>query len=428
MKKLAILLLFLIPQVAFANTPLRLPDEIERGRSFIIDVPKYENDSIEGYFGDKQIKFFEIQKKPNWDEYISRAEFLKLLFDNYNFGIVDEPMTKNFPDVTENNPYRDYIRKAYTLGIIDGYEDGNFGPYDPITRAHIAKILINAFEPPEYLNEIFEFPDVTEKDWFYDFVNKAVKAKYFQGYPDGYMYPNRYINYDEAKIVITRAAIPKEFIEIENKAYYRGFVGIHRLSEAGPINVKIVTDNNDDYEINVLNRQYPTESFYLEPSKNELFASDKIDNTWDLINGAKSNTNPEQLWEGDFIKPTEGIITLGFGDTLYINGAFSGSHFGLDYANKVGTEIIASNNGIITLAEETMSYGNTVIIDHGQNIFTMYLHCNELKVQKGDKVNKGDLIATMGSTGIATGSHLHFTVFIGDIIVDNYEWYDGKFL
>ena len=74
-----------------------------------------------------------------------------------------------------------------------------------------------------------------------------------------------------------------------------------------------------------------------------------------------------------------------------------------------------------------MSYGNTIVIDHGYNIFTMYLHMDKLNVEKGQSVNKGDIIGLMGSTGIATGSHLHFTVFVGDIIVDNYEWYDGKF-
>ncbi|MFC1599531.1 peptidoglycan DD-metalloendopeptidase family protein [Patescibacteria group bacterium] len=429
MKKLASisLLLFLFAQTAIANTPIKPPDQVERGRTFQVDIPKYENESITGLFGDKEIKFFEVERAPKWDEYLSRAEFLKLFFDNHLFEHPNLELTGEFPDVSDENPFKEYIQKAHALGMVNGYENGNFGPYDPISRAHIAKILVEGLDPESKDPKSVNFPDVSPDDWHYEYIQKAIETGIFQGYPDGYMRPDRYINFDEAKIVLQRTIAPDKFKEIENKAYFRGYVGIHRTSESGERKLIIKTDSEQNYDVNVLNRQYPTEYIQLTPQKNELFASDKIDNTWELINGAKAAPHPEQLWEDKFIVPTDGILTLGFGDTIYINGAFSGSHFGLDYANVEGTEIYASNTGIVTLAEETMSYGNTVVIDHGQNVFTMYLHCASLDVQKGDRVSKGDLIAKMGSTGIATGSHLHFTVFVGDIIVDNYEWLDGKF-
>lgn len=427
MKKLIIISLSLIflSQNVFALAPVNLPESIERGRTLKIEIAYFEENNIEGKFGDKNVKFFEESHAPNWDEPITRAEFLKLLFDNHNFGAITlKPM--NFADMSDENPFKEYIQKAYSLGIISGYEDGNFGPYDPITRAHIAKILVEAFEPSG-IDEASEFEDVTFNDWHYDYIKRAVKARYFQGYPDGLMRPDRNINFDEAETVIKRATVPREFASIKSRNYYVGYIGIHRMEVPGTKILKIITDSNHDYPVEILNRTYPTKSFYLEPSKNELFASDKIDNTWNLINGAKANPTLKQLWQGKFIVPTDGILTLGFGDTLYINGKFSGSHFGLDYANAEGTKVYATNDGIVTLAENTMSYGNTVVIDHGQNVFSMYLHNHELKVQKGDSVKKGDLIATMGMTGIATGPHLHFTIFIGDVIVDNYEWYDGKF-
>jgi murein DD-endopeptidase MepM/ murein hydrolase activator NlpD len=79
------------------------------------------------------------------------------------------------------------------------------------------------------------------------------------------------------------------------------------------------------------------------------------------------------------------------------------------------------------MAAETPTYGNTIIIDHGQNIFTMYLHLSEMEVSPEDSVNKGDLIGLMGSTGVATGPHLHFTHFVGDIIVSSEPWYEGRY-
>jgi len=387
-----------------------------------IEIPVFENEEIEGSFNGKKIYLYEDEHEPNWDEAITRSEFLKLLFDNQNFSNPSAKTSKDFPDVSDENPFKIYIQKAHALGIIDGYEDGNFGPYDPITRAHIAKILVNTLNPSKLI-DAEDFPDVKIDDWHYDYIKHAVQARYFQGYPDGFMQPDRNINFSEAETVLKRALVPQEFKPIENRQYLKGYLGIHRLEDAGLQTLKL----DKDYPLEIIHRSYPTNSFYLEPSKNELFASDKIDNTWELINGAKSDPHPEQLWEGEFIIPAEGVLTLGFGDTLYINGAFSGSHFGLDYANVEGTPIYATNNGIVTLAEETMSYGNTVLIDHGHNIFSMYLHNHENTVQKGDRVEKGDQIATMGMTGIATGPHLHFTIFVGDIIVDNYEWYEGKF-
>jgi murein DD-endopeptidase MepM/ murein hydrolase activator NlpD len=430
MKKLilttAVILLSL--NVANAAAPVYLPDEVLQGSTFKIEIPKFETTQISGSFDGRQIKFFEISKKPNWNEPITRAEFLKLLIDNHILELPSVPSIE-FPDVPIGHPYYFYIKEAQTRGIIHGYEDGTFGPYDKITRAQAAKVLTLAFRPPSLIpyDEIPEFSDVANDDWYWSHIANAVSAKYLQGYPDGTMKPNRPINFDETEILIKRAAVPQEFIGPDSRAYYQGYVGVHRLTDPGLKILKIITDSNHDYPINVIKREVPVESFYLEPSKNELFASDKIDNTWQLINNAKANPNHEKIWEGEFAVPTEGIVTLGFGDKLYINGSFAGSHFGIDYANEEGTPVHASNSGIVTLAEETMSYGNTIIIDHGRNIFTMYLHCSELKVEKGDKVNKGDLIALMGSTGIATGSHLHFTVFVGDVIVDNNDWYEGKF-
>jgi murein DD-endopeptidase MepM/ murein hydrolase activator NlpD len=429
MKKTFIILLlfFAFAQPILANSPISLPTEILQGSTLKIEIPKNNIQELSAIFDGKSINLYEIEHKPNWDEPISRGEFLKLLLDNHDFHPIVTTTSQSFPDVPEDHEFYNYIQKAQLLDIIHGYEDGTFGPYDTITRAQIAKILVLALDPKQIVDDVPEFPDVSPKDWHYEYIYNAVKARYFQGYPDGTMKPDRPINFDEAAIVIKRAIVPQEFKEIDNKTYYHGFVGIHRLTEIGTKNLKIITDSNHNFPITVTKRDVPVESFSLPETKTELFASDKIDNTWELINNAKANPNPDKLWEGNFIVPTNGILTLGFGDQLYINGNYSGSHFGLDYANIEGTPIWASNDGIITLAENTMSYGNTIVIDHGYNIFTMYLHMDKLNVEKDQNVDKGDIIGLMGSTGIATGSHLHFTVFVGDIIVDNYEWYDGKF-
>lgn len=418
--------LFLKP--VFAVSVL-MPGEILQGSTLEILVPKDDIDSLEGSFNDKQLTFYEILKEPKWDELIPRGEFLKLLFENYEFDETDTSDVRDFPDVPEDNPFYGYIKNAAALDIVDGYEDGYFRPYTPITRAHIAKILTNSFNPECILSDVPEFPDVHENDWHYGFVKEAVCAGYFKGYPDGLMRPNRHINYSEAEIVVKRAAVPKEYTSFDDKTYFRAFAGLHRTNDSGMKTLDLTAfKNNGETEniaqdIDVLTRDYKVISFSLPETKTELFGKQQQDTTWQMINEAKANPVSDQLWEGKFIIPADGVITLGFGDKLYINGSYSGSHFGIDYANDEGTPIYASNSGIVTLADETMSYGNTIIIDHGQNVFTMYLHMSSLVSAKGDVVKKGDLIGYMGETGIATGPHLHFNHFIGDVIVDSNEWY-----
>jgi Peptidase family M23/S-layer homology domain len=423
----SILIVFSLTSSTFATTPLPFPTDIYQGKTIKIEIPQYDAKSVSGTFDGKTVDFYEITRVPEWDEVITRAEFLKLLFDNTKFDTTPSATTPAFPDVPEDHEYYDYIRKAQNLGIVHGYEDGTFGPNDPLARSHIAKILVEAFKPDVSTEEIQTFEDVTPDHWHYEYINQAIAAGYFEGYHDGLMRPNRDIVFDEAEIVIRRATNQEELTTITEKDYALAYIGIHRLADIGQKTLIINTDTTNNYTINVLDNIFPTRSFYLEESKTELFGETQQDNTWAMINEAKANPTPEKLWEDEFIVPTEGTITLTFGDTLYINDKFSGSHFGIDYANVEGTPIYASNSGIVTLTDETMSYGNTIVIDHGQNVFTMYLHLSELSVEKDQQVEKGQLIGLMGSTGIATGSHLHFTHFIGDIIVDSKEWYEGSF-
>lgn len=434
--KLFKLAFFALIFTLFANNAFALhavvPDVITQGSTLEILVPKHDIVFIEGNFNGRNLTFYEILSEPKWDEAITRGEFLKLLFDNYDFEDATAHIAAGdfeFPDVSEDNPYYDYIKKAAKLDIIHGYEDGFFRPYTPITRAHIAKILVNAFDPPCNDNHFVKFPDVTQEDWHYEFIHHASCVGYFQGYPDGLMRPNRDINYLEAEIVVKRSANPNEYKSADKKTYYRAFSGLHRTNDHGTKTLTINAERSNGEsadlrkQVEVLERDYRVVSFTLPETKTKLFGQQEQDTTWQMINEAKADPLPDQLWEGAFIIPTQGTVTLGFGDKLYINGNYSGSHFGIDYANNEGTPIYASNTGVVTLSDETMSYGNTIIIDHGQNVFTMYLHMSELTVIKGDHVEKGDLIGYMGSTGIATGPHLHFNHFIGDVIVDSAEWY-----
>ncbi len=110
-----------------------------------------------------------------------------------------------------------------------------------------------------------------------------------------------------------------------------------------------------------------------------------------------------------FKRPINGKITSRFGEREVLIKGMTSNHKGIDIATKGGTKIRASIDGQVEEASKNSQYGNFIKIKT-DNILTVYAHCKKLKVKKGEKVKKGDVIATVGSTGVATGPHLHFEI------------------
>ena len=125
-----------------------------------------------------------------------------------------------------------------------------------------------------------------------------------------------------------------------------------------------------------------------------------------------------QYWSGKFNVPTLGKYTSPFGAHRVFNGAMIGFHRGQDIAGPVGSQIRAANAGVVAMAEKLKVHGNTIVLDHGQGIYTLYNHLSKMVVKAGDRVWKGEIIGRMGSTGFSTGSHLHWGVSIHDERVD----------
>lgn len=93
-------------------------------------------------------------------------------------------------------------------------------------------------------------------------------------------------------------------------------------------------------------------------------------------------------------------------------------HGGVDFRGKTGTSVLAIQDGTVVLAQKMYYEGNFTIIDHGHKIFSFYMHQDEIKVKVGDKVKKGQIVGTVGSTGMSTGPHLHLGAKIADTLVD----------
>jgi murein DD-endopeptidase MepM/ murein hydrolase activator NlpD len=118
---------------------------------------------------------------------------------------------------------------------------------------------------------------------------------------------------------------------------------------------------------------------------------------------------PERLWEGKFRLPLNGVTTGGnFGRRRVLNGQPRSPHAGVDFPAAVGTPVFAAQSGKVVLAEELYYSGNTVVIDHGYGIYTLYAHLSEIAVKPGQVVAMSNEIGKVGATGRVTGPHLHW--------------------
>ncbi len=132
-------------------------------------------------------------------------------------------------------------------------------------------------------------------------------------------------------------------------------------------------------------------------------------------------TATERLWEESFVVPLENDISMGFGTKRIMNNKVISVHRGVDIRGKDGEHIKASNNGRIVLAEELFLGGNTIIIDHGQGLYSIYMHLSKFNSELNDSVTRGDVIGYVGSTGRSTGPHLHFGVKVNTVNVNPFS-------
>lgn len=119
---------------------------------------------------------------------------------------------------------------------------------------------------------------------------------------------------------------------------------------------------------------------------------------------------PAPEWSGNFVAPVNTGVSEAFGTRRTFNGRLESIHRGLDYHAKEGTPVHAANSGEVVLARGLFYEGNCVVIDHGQQFMTLYMHLSKIEVAEGQKVKKGEQIGLSGSTGRATGPHLHMAV------------------
>ena len=210
----------------------------------------------------------------------------------------------------------------------------------------------------------------------------------------------------------SKIIVGKKEVKVSEDGYF--VFGIDRDRKFDVTITKITNGKKEKIIKKVLKRKYNIQRIDgLEESKvtppEEVYQRIKAENN--RIGEARAINSDLPFFKDQFIMPVKGIISGVYGSQRILNGKPKWPHYGIDIAAKKGTMIKSSASGIVTMAEDDLYYtGGTIIMDHGHGISTIYSHLQSVMVSVGDKINQGDIIGTVGSTGRSTGPHLDFRV------------------
>jgi murein DD-endopeptidase MepM/ murein hydrolase activator NlpD len=189
---------------------------------------------------------------------------------------------------------------------------------------------------------------------------------------------------------------------------YKLNVSLNGSNALPPLNVQI---NDGHYKTQNVNVSKSTEG--LKPFPGEL----------ETIQALKDMESPTRYWAEPFISPTSDCQNSPFGVKRFHNGVATGDyHKGVDLRSPQGRPIRAISGGRVQISRMYRLHGGTVGIDHGQGIESVYIHMSKLNVKEGEIVKKGDTIGFVGSTGFATGPHLHWGLYVSGLPVEPNQW------
>jgi murein DD-endopeptidase MepM/ murein hydrolase activator NlpD len=210
--------------------------------------------------------------------------------------------------------------------------------------------------------------------------------------------------------------------------------GIHAFTAAGVYPLYLLATEPDGQEtmltlfLRVDDGGYGSEEISLDTQQQDLLNPQVTEPEWDKIARIMSTFTSQRYFDGLMGLPSTGAITSEFGTRrTYNGGVLNTFHSGTDFGGASGSPVVAPAAGVVVLAESLPVRGNATIIDHGWGVLTGYWHQSEIYVSVGDVVSAGQVIGAVGSTGRATGPHLHWEMWVGSVQVDPMQWVQQSF-
>jgi murein DD-endopeptidase MepM/ murein hydrolase activator NlpD len=162
-------------------------------------------------------------------------------------------------------------------------------------------------------------------------------------------------------------------------------------------------------------RRLKVDDSFANPSAS---VADRITQEAQVLTDLFAKTRSGRLWRGSFVLPVPGEATSSYGRITTLNGKQRGQHQGADFRAAVGTPVRAPNAGEVVLAADHYFPGNTIVLDHGDGLYSLFAHLSRVAVHVGTRVARGDILGETGATGRVTGPHLHWAVRLQGTSVD----------
>lgn len=236
----------------------------------------------------------------------------------------------------------------------------------------------------------------------------------------------------EVKGVFLSRTIPffREFRPGE-PAGYLGLLGIDMQDEPGTYELAVEVRQGEQAKRLSVNILVAKENFSVEHltlPKEKVDLDEKATARWkaeqEQVKQALAENSRLKLWRSNFLEPVNGKRTGIFGSVRVMNGKPRNPHNGEDIGAPVGTDVAATNDGVVRLTVDHIFSGRGVFVDHGLGFYSMYFHLSEILVKDGDLVKAGQIIGKVGATGRATGPHLHWGVKLNGARVNPYSILD----
>jgi murein DD-endopeptidase MepM/ murein hydrolase activator NlpD len=240
------------------------------------------------------------------------------------------------------------------------------------------------------------------------------------------------------ELVVLTVAVPAGTTNVQAQAFSRSLpafrvdartwsvlAGIDLATKPGAYSVKVTatldkSSASATHMLKVVDKAFPTrtlkvdDAFVTPPAS----AQARIEEDARALERCWANPAPEKLWEGPFVRPVPHDANSAFGSRSVFNGQVRNPHGGADFRSPPGTPIKAPNAGRIVLARDLYYSGGTVVIDHGQGLFSLFAHLSTIDAKDGAVVTSGEVVGRVGATGRVTGPHLHWMVRVNGARID----------
>ncbi len=215
----------------------------------------------------------------------------------------------------------------------------------------------------------------------------------------------------------------------EDQRHFYAFLGLSALMAPGSYDVTLHLhadglDVDASFPLDVAAGRYGFQFIDPPASLSKLLDAALMDRELEYLAFWRLVRSPERRWQFplDFPLPRPASVSAGYGDRRSYGGMVDGYHSGVDYRVWSGVPVLAPADGVVILTDTLAMRGNVVLINHGWGLVTGYWHLSKIDVNIGDEVKCGEPFAYVGNTGLSTGSHLHWEMWVNGVSVDAEQW------